>query len=133
MLTKAAELLLKVKIICFYFLFTFFVNIAAKHGMLAHCLEGRLWRLLLALCLGQCLRVSTLCGGIELNTMLIDEGFGTLDKSYLEGVVFCLNSLKKFGRTIGIISHLKELKEKIKTQIVVEKNVNDGSRIIIKS
>ncbi len=83
----------------------------------------------LALCLGLCLQVSSLYGGVELNTMLIDEGFGTLDKNYLESVIFCLNSLKKFGRNIGIISHLKELKSKIKTQVVVEKNSSVGSKI----
>ena len=86
----------------------------------------------LALSLGLCSRFSNIAGGIELNTMLIDEGFGTLDSTYLDSVVSCLLNLKKSGRQIGIISHVLDLKNKIKSQIVVGKSEEGGSKIQLK-
>lgn len=86
----------------------------------------------LALCLGLCSRISSMFGGVEFNTMLIDEGFATLDSSYLDSVIFCLNNLLKAGRQIGLISHLEDLKSRIKSKIVVKKNLKGGSRISLK-
>ncbi len=87
----------------------------------------------LALCLGLCSLVSNLAGGVELNTMLIDEGFGSLDKNYLDSVVLCLTNLNKAGRQIGVISHIAELKSRIKAQIVVKKSLTGGSKITLKN
>ena len=61
--------------------------------------------------------------------MLIDEGFGSLDGNYLDSVVDCLISLKDTGKTIGLISHIKELKTKIRAQISVKKSSAGGSKI----
>ncbi len=87
----------------------------------------------LALCLGLCGRVCSLKGGVQLDTMLIDEGFGTLDSSYLDSVVGCLINLKKAGRQIGIISHIPELKNKIRSQIIIKKSKEGGSKVLLKS
>ena len=61
-------------------------------------------------------------------TLFIDEGFGSLDTASL-GVAFdCLDTLRQAGRSIGIISHVEELKEKIPTQIVIQTG-KTGSRV----
>lgn len=85
----------------------------------------------LALCLGLCSSVSYKCGGVELGTMLIDEGFGNLDVGYLDSVVSCLTNLNKFGRQIGLISHIADLKTKIKAQINVKKSANGSNLKLI--
>ena len=92
---------------------------------------GEIFAASLALCLGLCGRVCSLNGGVQLDIMLIDEGFGTLDSSYLDSVVSCLINLKKAGRQIGIISHIPELKNKIKSQIRIKKNKEGGSKILL--
>ena len=86
----------------------------------------------LALCLGLCGRVCSLKGGVQLDTMLIDEGFGTLDSSYLDSVVSCLINLKKAGRQIGVISHIPELKNRIRSQIIIKKSKEGGSKVLLK-
>ena len=53
--------------------------------------------------------------------LFIDEGFGTLDEDYLSNVVELLERLHESGKRVGIISHVEELKEKIRTQIIVER------------
>lgn len=52
-------------------------------------------------------------GGIALDSMFIDEGFGTLDQETLETALDTLLSLKSSGRMVGIISHVSELKQRI--------------------
>lgn len=56
-------------------------------------------------------------GGIELETLFIDEGFGTLDSDSLESALDVLNELKQDGRLIGVISHVEELKQQIQQKI----------------
>ncbi len=51
--------------------------------------------------------------------MFIDEGFGTLDAESLDQAIECLVEIQKTGRLVGIISHVSELKERIKTQLEV--------------
>ncbi len=65
-------------------------------------------------------------GGIRLDTLFIDEGFGTLDEKHLESAVAALVSLADNDRLVGIISHVTELKERIDKKIVV-KRLPDGS------
>lgn len=67
----------------------------------------------LALALGLSDTVQSTSGGIELNTIFIDEGFGTLDSDSLETTVACLLELQQHGRLVGVISHVAELKEQI--------------------
>ena len=58
----------------------------------------------------------------RLQTLFIDEGFGYLDRRALEASLDCLESLKQEGRTVGIISHVQALRERIRAQIVVAPN-----------
>lgn len=84
----------------------------------------------LALALGFSEVVEEENGGIRLDTIFIDEGFGSLDSNYLDRALDVLSRLTN-DRNVYIISHVGELKERIKQQIVVNKN-NKGSFISIK-
>lgn len=81
----------------------------------------------LALALGLAEVVQSNNGGIELDTLFIDEGFGTLDSETLDTVMNTIESLRENGRTIGLISHVEEMKNRIPTQIVVEKGPRGSS------
>ena len=124
---------------CFYNLdekdclkFNVFDSYSGKIRHVSTLSGGETFAASLALSLGLCERFSNIAGGVELNTMLIDEGFGTLDSTYLDSVVSCLLNLKKAGRQIGVISHVEELKSRIKSQIVVLQNKEGGSKIKLK-
>ena len=81
----------------------------------------------LSLALGLAEVVQANNGGIELDTLFIDEGFGTLDAETLDMVMGTIESLRDSGRTIGLISHVEEMKNRIPAQIVVEKGQNGSS------
>lgn len=87
----------------------------------------------LALALGMADVIQSAAGGVQLDSMFIDEGFGTLDEEILEQTMKALASLGKGNRLVGIISHREELKARIDRQIVVEKNPSGGSltRIVV--
>lgn len=88
----------------------------------------------LALALGLSDEVQSTAGGIHLDTMFIDEGFGSLDEDALSQAVKALNSLSANNRLVGIISHVSELKEMIGKKIIVTKNKlqqNIGSSVKI--
>lgn len=80
----------------------------------------------LALALGLADVVSEESGGIEMDTVFIDEGFGTLDEDSLDKTIDTLFQLQSGGRLVGVISHVGELKERIQTKLVVTKS-NRGS------
>jgi DNA repair protein SbcC/Rad50 len=80
----------------------------------------------LALALGLADVVSSHAGGVQLDTIFIDEGFGTLDPESLEHAIATLNQLKDSGRTVGIISHVQELKERVEAKIEIRKT-KEGS------
>lgn len=87
----------------------------------------------LSLSLGLADVISKNAGGAVLETMLIDEGFGGLDDQYLKSVTDCLTQLQENYRQIGIISHVKQLKEQISNQISIEKcGPFEGSRIRVR-
>ena len=90
---------------------------------------GEAFKASLALALGLSEEVQCTSGGIQLDTMFIDEGFGTLDEESLENAIKILSELGKGNRLIGIISHVNELKERIDKQIIVEKDKDGGSKI----
>ena len=74
----------------------------------------------LALALGMADTVRGAAGGIDLDALFLDEGFGTLDPDALSDVLAVLDRLRTGGRTIGIISHVAELQQAITTRIMVE-------------
>ncbi|HEX2925381.1 MAG TPA: AAA family ATPase [Ruminiclostridium sp.] len=67
----------------------------------------------LALALGLADIVQSYSGGISLDTLFVDEGFGSLDPESLDGAIACLAEIQKTGRLVGVISHVPELKERI--------------------
>lgn len=89
---------------------------------------GESFKAALCLALGLSDVVQSYAGGIQIEMLFIDEGFGSLDEESLEQAVEVLKTLSGTGRTIGIISHVVELKEKIEAQIIVEKS-STGSKI----
>lgn len=78
----------------------------------------------LSLALGFSDEIQAMSGGIQLDTLFIDEGFGTLDNTTLEQAMTALKSLSTDNKLIGIISHVNELKEEIEKQIVITKDAN---------
>lgn len=68
---------------------------------------------------------------VQIGSLFIDEGFGTLDTNTLETVIATLETLQAQGKTIGIISHVENLKERIPTQIKVIKKSNGVSKVEI--
>ncbi len=81
----------------------------------------------LSLALGLADIIQSHAGGISIDTMFIDEGFGTLDPASLDNAVECLLALQQGGRLIGIISHVPELKERIDVSLQVE-SAKQGSK-----
>lgn len=74
----------------------------------------------LALALGLAEVVTSRAGGIRLDTLFIDEGFGSLDPETLELAMRTLDELRAGGRIVGVISHVEAMKEQIPAQLVVE-------------
>jgi len=87
---------------------------------------GESFKASLALALGLADVVQSHAGGVSLDTMFIDEGFGTLDPESLDNAISCLIELQQAGRLVGIISHVPELKSGIDARLEVEAN-KDGS------
>lgn len=81
----------------------------------------------LALALGLSDEIQSSAGGVQIDTMFVDEGFGTLDPDSLQQAYDALASLTNGHRLVGIISHVDSLKEKIDKQIVVKKGITGGS------
>lgn len=90
--------------------------------------EAFLASLALALGLSDEVQMST---GIRLDTLFVDEGFGSLDSEALTKAYNTLAGLTEGNRLVGIISHVTELKERIDRQIVVKKDKTGGSQAVI--
>ena len=84
----------------------------------------------LALALG----LADLAGrNVRIESLFIDEGFGTLDADSLDVAISALDSLRRDRKTVGVISHVELLKERIPTQIVVEKGAGGISCLVVRS
>lgn len=91
---------------------------------------GESFKASLSLALGMSDVIQAMSGGIKVDTLFIDEGFGALDSESLDQACETLMGLVENNRLIGIISHVPELRERIDSQIVIEKT-NSGSSIKI--
>jgi exonuclease SbcC len=82
----------------------------------------------LSLALGLSDEIQASAGGVRLDTMFVDEGFGSLDEESLQQAIRALESLTDDShRLVGIISHVGELKRRIPRQIVVKRSRSGGS------
>ncbi len=92
---------------------------------------GECFKASLSMALGLADVVQSYSGGIQLDTMFIDEGFGTLDPESLDSAIECLVDLQDDGRIVGVISHVQELKDRIETKLEVS-STNKGSKAVFR-
>lgn len=91
---------------------------------------GESFKASLALALGLADVVQSYAGGVSLETMFVDEGFGSLDPESLDSAIKCLIDLEESGRLVGIISHVPELKQSIDAKLEVVAGYN-GSQAFL--
>jgi exonuclease SbcC len=91
---------------------------------------GETFKASLAMALGMSDCIQAESGGMEIETLFIDEGFGALDEESLEQACETLQSLAGKNRMVGVISHVVQLRERIEHQIIIEKR-NNGSYVKI--
>ncbi|WP_062377074.1 AAA family ATPase [Demequina pelophila] len=87
----------------------------------------------LSLALGLAETVTSEAGGIELSTLFIDEGFGSLDGDTLEVAMSTLDDLRASGRTVGLISHVEAMHDAIPARLEVTKAADGSSRVVAKA
>lgn len=90
---------------------------------------GESFQAALSLALGLSDEIQSISGGVRLDTMFVDEGFGSLDEESLAQAIQALSSLTEGKKLVGIISHVASLKEKIDKQVLVKKDRSGGSRV----
>ena len=86
----------------------------------------------LALALGLADVVTAEAGGTRIEALFVDEGFGSLDEDTLEEVMTVLDGLREGGRTVGIVSHVAELRQRIPAQVRVHKG-QAGSHLTVRT
>ncbi|WP_346797137.1 SMC family ATPase [Halomonas sp. Bachu 37] len=103
-----------------------------KNRPVATLSGGESFMAALALALGLSDVVQAYAGGIQLDTLFIDEGFGSLDQDALDQAIAMLSELQMGGRMIGIISHVSELKEQMPVRVEVRAG-RQGSTVDVKN
>ena len=93
---------------------------------------GETFVISLSLALGLADVVTQEAGGVEIETLFVDEGFGMLDADTLDDVMDRLDGLRAGGRTVGVVSHVTEIRNRIPTQVHVEKR-RDGSSLAVRT
>ena len=83
----------------------------------------------LALALGLADVITQEAGGADLDTLFVDEGFGSLDAETLDDVMDTLDGLRDGGRVVGVVSHVAEMRDRIPTQLRVHKHRQRGSSV----
>ena len=94
---------------------------------------GESFKASLSLALGLSDEVQSSAGGIKIDTMFVDEGFGSLDEESLQQALKALIGLSDGNRLVGIISHVAALNERIDNKIIVKKEREQGSKITIEA
>ncbi len=90
---------------------------------------GETFQLALALALGLADTITEAQGGIQLDTVFIDEGFGTLDQESLDQAIGVLTELRDSGRTVGVISHVEEIHQRMPARLRVIRDSDGRSRL----
>ncbi len=99
-----------------------FDNYTGKSRDVKSLSGGESFKASLCMALGLSEVIQRSSGGVKLDSMFVDEGFGVLDSESLEQAVEALNSLSENDRMVGIISHISELKDKIDKKIIVKRS-----------
>ena len=103
-------------------------------GFFANCkINQILFVFVLQVPLGLSDEIQSFAGGVKLDTMFVDEGFGSLDEESLSQAMKALSDLTDGNRLVGIISHVSELKQRIDKQIIVTKEKSGGSKVTIQT
>ena len=92
---------------------------------------GEAFKASLALALGLADETESVSGGVHIDAMFLDEGFGSLDTVSLENALATLAQLSDGCRLVGIISHVEQLRERIDRQILVTKDRTGVSRVTV--
>lgn len=112
--------------------FSIFDSYTGKERDVASLSGGEKFKASLALALGLSDTISNNRGGIKIDSLFVDEGFGSLDTESLNQALNILTDLSGNDKMVGIISHVSELISRIDNKIIVKKN-NCGSNILIES
>ncbi len=94
---------------------------------------GETFYVSLCLALGLADVVTAEAGGIELGTLFVDEGFGSLDPETLEAVLAALGRLRAGGRVVGVVSHVEALKQSVAERVEVRRLPGGGSTLSVRA